>query len=261
MRSAARVGDMHTCPQVTGPVPHVGGPILPPGCPTVLIAGQPAARVGDLCTCVGPPDTILMGSTTVLIAGQPAARLGDPTAHGGVIVMGAPNVLIGDAGGGGGGGAGGSPTASAGAASAPSASVGRAGASSSAAASGAASGPAPEVAPSPSAQETAEAFGEAAESGAPLVPRPTAAGAEATAKIGSKIAKQMGPRGWTPEQIQEAIKSGKRARAVNKATGNPATRYLHPKSGQSVVVDDVTREVIHVGGPGFKYGRGSGDLQ
>jgi uncharacterized Zn-binding protein involved in type VI secretion len=92
---AARVGDMHVCPMVTGFVPHVGGPILPPGCPMVLIGGQPAARVGDLATCVGPPDVIAMGSFTVLIGGQPAARMGDLTAHGGAIVMGFPMVLIG----------------------------------------------------------------------------------------------------------------------------------------------------------------------
>jgi uncharacterized Zn-binding protein involved in type VI secretion len=99
MPPAARVGDMHTCPMVTPgtpPVPHVGGPILPPGCVTVLIAGQPAARVGDMAVCVGPPDVIAMGSVTVLIGGQPAARLGDPTAHGGVITApGAPMVMIG----------------------------------------------------------------------------------------------------------------------------------------------------------------------
>lgn len=92
---AARIGDMHVCPMVTGLIPHVGGPVLPAGEPTVLIAGIPAARVGDMATCAGPPDTILMGSTTVLIGGMPAARLGDSTAHGGTIVAGAPNVLIG----------------------------------------------------------------------------------------------------------------------------------------------------------------------
>jgi uncharacterized Zn-binding protein involved in type VI secretion len=98
MPPAARVGDMHMCPMVTPgtpPVPHVGGPILPPGCPTVLIAGQPAARVGDMALCVGPPDVIAMGSMTVLIGDQPAARMGDPTAHGGVITLGAPTVMIG----------------------------------------------------------------------------------------------------------------------------------------------------------------------
>jgi uncharacterized Zn-binding protein involved in type VI secretion len=79
---------------VTGVVPHVGGPILPPGAPTVLIGGMPAARVGDMCVCVGPPDVIAMGSTTVLIGGMPAARLGDPTAHGGAIILGCPTVLI-----------------------------------------------------------------------------------------------------------------------------------------------------------------------
>lgn len=86
---------MHTCPLVTGVVPHVGGPVLPPGCPTVLIAGMPAARVGDMLTCTGPPDTILQGSATVTIGGMPAARMGDPTAHGGVIILGAPTVIIG----------------------------------------------------------------------------------------------------------------------------------------------------------------------
>jgi len=95
MPAAARVGDMHTCPLVTGTVPHTGGPVLPPGCPTVLIAGQPAARVGDLLTCAGPPDTIVAGSSTVMIGGMPAARMGDPTAHGGSVMIGAPTVQIG----------------------------------------------------------------------------------------------------------------------------------------------------------------------
>jgi uncharacterized Zn-binding protein involved in type VI secretion len=92
---AARVTDMHVCPMVTVLVPHVGGPILPPGCPTVLIGGLPAARVTDMATCVGPPDIIVLGSFTVLIGGMPAARLGDITAHGGTIVLGWPTVLIG----------------------------------------------------------------------------------------------------------------------------------------------------------------------
>jgi uncharacterized Zn-binding protein involved in type VI secretion len=79
---------------VTGVVPHVGGPITGPGAPTVLIGGLPAAHVGDLATCVGPPDTIVKGSMKVLIGGTPAARMGDLTAHGGVIVLGYPTVLI-----------------------------------------------------------------------------------------------------------------------------------------------------------------------
>lgn len=91
---AARVSDMHVCPMFSGPVPHVGGPILPPGCPTVLIGGLPAARVGDMATCTGPPDVIILGSTTVLIGGMPAARMGDTTAHGGTIVLGCFTVLI-----------------------------------------------------------------------------------------------------------------------------------------------------------------------
>lgn len=64
---AARVGDMHTCPLVTGIVPHVGGPVIPPGGVTVLIGSMPAARMGDMLTCVGPPDTIVKGEPTVLI--------------------------------------------------------------------------------------------------------------------------------------------------------------------------------------------------
>lgn len=92
---AARLTDMHVCPMVTVLVPHVGGPIAGPGCPTVLIGGLPAARVGDMAVCVGPPDVIAMGAFTVLIGGQPAARMGDLTAHGGTIVLGLPTVLVG----------------------------------------------------------------------------------------------------------------------------------------------------------------------
>ena len=92
---AARIGDMHVCPLVTVLVPHVGGPVLPPGGLTVLIGGMPAARVGDMAVCCGPPDVIALGSFTTLIAGMPAARLGDVTAHGGAIVMGHPTTLIG----------------------------------------------------------------------------------------------------------------------------------------------------------------------
>jgi uncharacterized Zn-binding protein involved in type VI secretion len=92
---AARVADPHICPMFDGPKPHVGGPILPPGGVTVLIGGLPAARVGDMCTCVGPPDVIALGSFKTLIGGQPAARMGDMTAHGGSIVFGLPTVLIG----------------------------------------------------------------------------------------------------------------------------------------------------------------------
>lgn len=90
---------MHLCPMVTPgvpPIPHVGGPVTM-GCPTVLIGGVPAARVGDMLVCVGPPDVIALGSMTVLIGGMPAARMGDLTAHGGSIAIGLPTVLIGDA--------------------------------------------------------------------------------------------------------------------------------------------------------------------
>ncbi|MFT3795826.1 PAAR domain-containing protein [Flavobacterium sp.] len=98
MPAAARLTDFHQCPMQTPalvPIPHVGGPIVGPGCPNVLIAMLPAARVGDMLVCVGPPDSIVQGSTTVLIGGMPAARMGDPTAHGGSIMLGAFNVIIG----------------------------------------------------------------------------------------------------------------------------------------------------------------------
>ena len=95
MKPAARVTDMHTCPMVTGNTPHVGGPVLPAGEPTVLIGGMAAARVGDKAVCTGPPDTIAVGSSSVMIGGKPAARMGDTTAHGGTITAGEPTVLIG----------------------------------------------------------------------------------------------------------------------------------------------------------------------
>ena len=100
-KPAARLLDMHVCPMITVLVPHVGGPIAGPGDPTTLIGGLPAARVTDMCVCVGPPDVIAMGSFTVMIGGLPAARVGDITAHGGTIMPpGCPTVMIGDAGGG-----------------------------------------------------------------------------------------------------------------------------------------------------------------
>jgi len=96
MPPAARVGDIHNCPMVSGVVPHVGGPLLPPGVPTVLIGGMPAAVLGTLATCAGGPATVIKGSATVLIGGMPAARVGDQTAHGGVIIPpGLPTVMIG----------------------------------------------------------------------------------------------------------------------------------------------------------------------
>lgn len=103
-KPAARVGDMHTCPMVTPglpPIPHVGGPIMGPGVPTVLIGGMPAAVIGDMCTCVGPPDTIIFGSIGVLVMRKPIARVADNCAHGGVISVGLPTVLIGESGSGG----------------------------------------------------------------------------------------------------------------------------------------------------------------
>ena len=98
MPPAARLTDMHVCPMQTPglpPIPHVVGPVVGPGVPTVLIGSLPAAVVGDNAVCVGPPDSIVKGSATVLIGGKPAARVGDSTAHGGSIVMGLPTVMIG----------------------------------------------------------------------------------------------------------------------------------------------------------------------
>lgn len=95
---AARITDIHVCPMVTPglpPVPHVGGPVIGPGAPTVLIGKLPAALMGDTAVCVGPPDTIVKGSSSVLICNKPAARMGDMTAHGGSIQIGCPTVLIG----------------------------------------------------------------------------------------------------------------------------------------------------------------------
>jgi len=99
MPPAARLTDLHTCPMQTpavpSPIPHVGGPIVGPGSPTVLIGNLPAACLGDNCVCVGSPDSIVKGSSSVLIGGKPAARMGDSTAHGGSIAVGFPTVLIG----------------------------------------------------------------------------------------------------------------------------------------------------------------------
>lgn len=98
MPPAARITDMHTCPMQTPgtpPIPHVGGPISGPCAPNVLIGNMPASVVGDMCICVGPPDSIVKGSATVMISNRPAARVGDTTAHGGTIVLGFPTVMIG----------------------------------------------------------------------------------------------------------------------------------------------------------------------
>lgn len=92
MPPLARILDMHTCPMTTGPVPHVGGPVTGPGCPNVLIGGMPAACLGDMATCVGPPDSILGGNPKILVGGRPVAYLGSTTAHGGVVTVGCPKV-------------------------------------------------------------------------------------------------------------------------------------------------------------------------
>lgn len=98
---AATVGSMHVCPMMNPgvpPIPHVGGPVTGPGVPTVLIGGMPAAVMGDMCTCAGPPDTIVQGEATVLVGGKPMATVGSMTAHGGSITVGVPTVLVGTGG-------------------------------------------------------------------------------------------------------------------------------------------------------------------
>ena len=98
MPPAARISDLHTCPMQTPglpPIPHVGGPVVGPCVPTVLVGKLPAAVVGDSAVCVGPPDSIVQGSANVMIGGKPAARMGDTTAHGGKIALGLFTVLIG----------------------------------------------------------------------------------------------------------------------------------------------------------------------
>ena len=77
------------------PIPHVGGPIIGPGAPTILVGGLPAACLGDEAVCIGPPDVIAMGAVNVLFEGRPVARMGDPTLHGGMIAIGFPAVLVG----------------------------------------------------------------------------------------------------------------------------------------------------------------------
>lgn len=95
MAQAARLGDNHTCPAANPDgSPHTGGPITD-GDATVLIEYMPAARLGDMATCSGPPDMIATGAATCLIGYMPAARVGDTTVHGGSIVVGCTSVLIG----------------------------------------------------------------------------------------------------------------------------------------------------------------------
>lgn len=96
-KPAATVGSNHTCPMCSGTTPHVGGPITQ-GEPTVLFNGKPAATMGSMCTCIGPPDTVVQGNPTVLVNGKPIVCVGDMTAHGGVIVSGSSNIIIGSGG-------------------------------------------------------------------------------------------------------------------------------------------------------------------
>src|SRR5690554_19236 len=94
-KPVATIGSMHVCPMVTGYIPHVGGPVSGPGMPGVTINGQPIAVMGDMCTCVGPPDTIVQGCPGVTVNGKPVATIGSMTAHGGQITVGVPGVTVG----------------------------------------------------------------------------------------------------------------------------------------------------------------------
>lgn len=99
-KPAATVTSMHVCPMQTPglpPIPHVGGPVTGPGALNVLINNKPAALMGDMATCIGPPDTIIMGNMSVMVNNTPIACVGDMTAHGGSITVGEPNVMIGTA--------------------------------------------------------------------------------------------------------------------------------------------------------------------
>jgi uncharacterized Zn-binding protein involved in type VI secretion len=92
---AAALSAMHVCPQVTPPgIPHVGGPVVSPSMPTVLLGGLPAIGPGSMAVCVGPPDSVVMGSPTALAGGMPMSRVGDSCAHGGAIVVPVPTVLL-----------------------------------------------------------------------------------------------------------------------------------------------------------------------
>ncbi|CAM1348181.1 HET-C-related protein [Tenacibaculum ascidiaceicola] len=92
----ATVGSMHTCPMCSGSTPHIGGPIIK-GEPNILINNKPAATMGSLCTCAGPPDTVAQGDPFVFFNGKSVACLGDMTAHGGVISSGEANIIISNA--------------------------------------------------------------------------------------------------------------------------------------------------------------------
>ncbi len=93
----ATLGSMHVCPMVNGTVPHVGGPVTGPGTPNILVNNKPAAVMGDMCVCTGPPDVIAQGAPSVFFNGVPVVCLGDMTAHGGAITVGEPNVIVGTA--------------------------------------------------------------------------------------------------------------------------------------------------------------------
>jgi uncharacterized Zn-binding protein involved in type VI secretion len=96
---AARAGDPHLCSATTFLIPHVAGPLLPPGSKTVLVPGGRAATYAELATCamlgVTIPDVVTGGAATVWFDGLPAARHGDALAHGGTIAAGTPRVIIG----------------------------------------------------------------------------------------------------------------------------------------------------------------------
>lgn len=84
----------HVCPMVTGVTPHVGGPIIGPGCTGILVDGVPISVMGDTCLCVGPPDVIVQGYPGILADGVPIVVQNCMTAHGGTIPMGVAGVTV-----------------------------------------------------------------------------------------------------------------------------------------------------------------------
>jgi Colicin E5 ribonuclease domain len=73
-------------------------------------------------------------------------------------------------------------------------------------------------------------------------------------KSAQKWANRMAKRGWITDQIDEAIEHGQQFSAPNNVNpGNGATRFVNPSTGRSVVVDNVTGDILHVGGDGYLY--------
>ncbi|MGL5920158.1 MAG: PAAR domain-containing protein [Bacteroidales bacterium] len=97
MKQIVTINTNHVCPMVTGVTPHIGGPIVGPGNSGILIDGTPVSVIGDTCICCGPPDVVVQGYSGVLADGMPITVQNCMTAHGGVIPMGIPGVIVSNA--------------------------------------------------------------------------------------------------------------------------------------------------------------------